>query len=152
MIHKLYKYAITGFFLVVVFSAYLYVEAPQFMGKEEFGTALPRATAIVLTPVTETHILHGNSSGGGHLHGAGKPCKSEFPADWNAQKIIDTTRRIAANDNLDWRQEDNGYYVTEQMVDGVNVRVVLGKQKARVVTSYPVNLPRNPCPANDNRP
>ena len=27
----------------------------------------------------QTHILYGDASGGGHLYGVGRPCKSEFP-------------------------------------------------------------------------
>ena len=77
--------------------------------------------------------------------GAGRPCKSEFPEDWDDTKIINTTKRIAANDNLDWRREDNGYYVTETMHDDVKIRVVLGPEKRKVITSYPLNTRRNPC-------
>lgn len=95
------------------------------------------------------HILYGDSSGGGHKSGAGKPCKTEFPADWDKNKILGTVSGIAANDNLGWRQENNGYYVTESMVEGVNVRVVMGRDKHNIITAYPINLPRNPCPAND---
>lgn len=110
-----------------------------------------QSTADVLLSDTRiTHILYGDETGGGHLHGTGTPCKSEFPADWNEEKIIQTTKSIAANDNLNWRQEQNGYFVTEDMTDGVNVRVVLDPQRSYIITAYPTNVPRNPCPANDN--
>ncbi|MEZ5901772.1 MAG: hypothetical protein R3D88_00495 [Alphaproteobacteria bacterium] len=57
---------------------------------------------------------------------------------------------IAANDNLNWEQQRNGYYVTEQPVGTVKVRVVKDRDGKNVVTAYPTNTPRNPCPANDN--
>jgi hypothetical protein len=57
---------------------------------------------------------------------------------------------IAANDNLNWQQQRNGYYVTEQKVGTVNVRVVKAQNGEDVITAYPTNVPRNPCPANDN--
>lgn len=97
------------------------------------------------------HILYGDKRGGGHLHGADKPCKSEFPARWNADEVIAHVEKIAANDNAVWRQQRNGYSVAEEMVEDVKVRVVVDKTRSRVVTAYPVNVARNPCPpANDN--
>lgn len=99
------------------------------------------------------HILYGDHRGGGHKFGANLPCKSEFPQNWDDTKIIDTVSRIAANDNNAWREEQNGYHVTEVMADNVKVRVVMNGDKNRVVTAYPTNVPRNPCPptsyAND---
>jgi hypothetical protein len=94
------------------------------------------------------HILYGDGSGGGHKHGQNKPCKSEFPEGWDDEKILTTVQKIAANDNLPWQQEDNGYYVSEYVEEDVKIRVVLGGQKKRIITAYPVNVPRNPCPAN----
>ena len=104
---------------------------------------------IVLTKQRQIHILYGDNSGGGHKHGIGKPCKSEFPKDWDDRKIISVVKNIAANDNANWRQGRNGYYVTESMHENINVRVVLGGEKQNVITAYPINVQRNPCPAND---
>ena len=111
----------------------------------------PPVRAGLLSPSARTHILYGDAKGGGHLHGVGTACKSEFPASWDADKVIQTIQLIAANDNLNWRRESNGYYVAEQKQDGINVRVVLDREKDDIVTAYPVGGPRNPCPANDNR-
>jgi len=102
-----------------------------------------------IPPARARHILGGDHRGGGHRYGTGKPCKSEFPADWDDSEILEATARIAANDNLNWQRQDNGYFVTEKMVEGVRVRVVLGRDKESVVTAYPTNVARNPCPAND---
>jgi len=111
--------------------------------KDDFN----RASAI--TPERRTHILYGDATGGGHLHGTGAPCKSEFPKTWSEDTIIKEVEVIAANDNLNWEQQRNGYYVTEQNVGTLRVRVVKGPQNKRVITAYPTNVPRNPCPAND---
>jgi hypothetical protein len=108
---------------------------------------------VTITDQARTHILYGDERGGGHISGAGKPCKSEFPVDWTSKKIIENTLKIASNDNLNWRQGRNGYYVSEEMIEGVNVRVVLDRERDHVVTAYPTNVERNPCvrtPANDN--
>ena len=108
------------------------------------------ARVVILSDKARAHILYGNESGGGHLYGTGKPCKSEFPQDWSAERVIETVERVAANDNLDWRRERNDYHVTEVMESDTRVRVVMGPEKRRVITAYPTNVKRNPCPANDN--
>lgn len=107
---------------------------------------------IIITTKAQKHILYGDERGGGHKFGAGKPCKSEFPQDWDNQKILTSVKHIAANDNLNWKEQNNGYFTTEQFVGNVKVRVVLNREKEEVVTAYPVNVKRNPCPtpANDN--
>jgi hypothetical protein len=108
--------------------------------------------ASAISPQRRVHILYGDKTGGGHKHGVGKPCKSEFPADWSDDTIIETVERIAANDNLNWKKQRNGYYVTEKNVDDLRVRVVKGRDGASVITAYPTNVKRNACPrhANDN--
>ena len=58
---------------------------------------------VQLSDDTAEHILYGDARGGGHKYGAGVPCKSEFPEGWNDNKIITTTKRLAANDNANWR-------------------------------------------------
>lgn len=89
-----------------------------------------------------------------HKSGTGVACKSEFPATWNDDKIIETVKALAANDNVDWKQEDNGYFVGEQDVDGLKVRAVVNREDNTIVTGYPISVERNPCPtrepANDN--
>lgn len=109
---------------------------------------------IILSPRQSAHILYGDANGGGHKYGAGKPCKSEFPPQWDDEKIIGTIKRIAANDNLDWEQQQNSYFVAEDDIESLTVRVVLAEDKSTIITGYPVNVPRNPCPApaNDNTP
>ncbi len=111
--------------------------------------------ASAISPQRRVHILYGDKTGGGHMHGVGKPCKSEFPANWNEDTIINTIERIAANDNLGWKRQRNGYYVAEQNIENLRIRVVKGRQAEKVITAYPVNVPRNACPskrpaANDN--
>lgn len=120
----------------------------MFVPKEE-----PRREVIITTQA-QKHILYGDERGGGHKYGIGKPCKSEFPEDWNNAKILNTIRVMAANDNSNWKEQKNGYYVSEQIRDDVRVRVVLNRDKDEIVTAYPVNVKRNSCPtaANDNDP
>ena len=106
----------------------------------------------VLSEQAEQHLLYGDKRGGGHLHGVGKACKSEFPQDWGKDEVIAHVKKVAANDNLGWKKQNNGYYVAEEMVEGTRVRVVLNQTRTKIVTAYPTNVERNPCPkpANDN--
>jgi hypothetical protein len=46
----------------------------------------PPLDAIRITPERIVHVLEGDSTGGGHRHGTGKPGKTEFPAGWNDEK------------------------------------------------------------------
>lgn len=96
----------------------------------------------------QAHILHGDKNGGGHLYGTGKPCKTEFPQDWDASDIISHVRKTAANDNLNWKKEKNGYYTATDNIGGVKMRVVLDKKRDGVVTAYPVNGKANACKSN----
>ncbi len=107
------------------------------------------ARVVIISPKQKTHILYGDEKGGGHFHTADKPCKSEFPASWSQPKIIETIEKIASDDTLNWKKADNGYFTAERQVDDLRIRVVLASDKMKVITAYPVNVKRNPCPAND---
>ncbi|MEZ5813412.1 MAG: EndoU domain-containing protein [Alphaproteobacteria bacterium] len=152
--NKPLKYFITSVLLLLLLGLYegkLPVPLQGFIAEHyKESSQTTNDTAVVLTEKRAQHILYGDGESGGHKHGVGTPCKSEFPEDWDDEKIIRVTKKIAANDNLPWEQQDNGYYVSEYLDDGVKVRVVLGEQKQRVITSYPTNVTRNPCPANDD--
>lgn len=107
-----------------------------------------------ITEQRREHILYGDKSGGGHRYGAGKPCKSEFPKNWSDENIIERVQTMAANDNMDWQRESNGYYTAEGKTEGVKVKIVLSRDRSEVITAYPVGVKRNPCgprvPVNDN--
>lgn len=135
------------FLAIAVFAGLLLVQLAG-LSTENNNAPLPDEKIIYLSAKRANHILYGDARGGGHKFGIGKPCKSEFPQEWNDAEILDTVKRIAANDNLEWRRGDNGYYVTETYEERVKVRVVLDQQKQNIITAYPVNVKRNPCPAN----
>ncbi|MBI1215993.1 MAG: RhsD protein [Alphaproteobacteria bacterium] len=113
---------------------------------QRHATPSPTGHAPVLDAQHRRHILYGDAHGGGHLHGMGKPCKSEFPASWSADVVIATVTRDAANDNLPWRLEDNGYEVADVNEGGVVIRIVIDRGENEIITAYPVNMPRNACP------
>lgn len=108
--------------------------------------------ASAISKKRRTHILYGDASGGGHLYGTGAPCKSEFPQNWDKNTVLNKIDLIAANDNLNWKKQRNGYYAAEQKIGNINIRVIKGRQNKQVITAYPLNTGRNPCPnpANDH--
>ena len=56
----------------------------------------PSLDALRVSPERTTHILDGDADGsGGHRHGIGNPGKTEFPASWDDEKIIDNVLDVA---------------------------------------------------------
>lgn len=111
----------------------------------EISQAVKLTGAPEISKEAQAHILHGDKRGGGHLYGTGKPCKTEFPKDWDEAEIIGNVRKVAANDNLKWKKQRNGYYTATDKVGDIRMKVVLDKEKDDVVTAYPVNGKPNTC-------
>lgn len=137
--------------ILMVIASVLLFKQPPVVPEPAPATPASAGAAMTFTPVlsdsAKEHILHGDGTSGGHLHGTGTPCKSEFPADWNEDKITTTVIDLADNEHIKWRQEDNGYYVSEQDVNDLRVRVVINESGTEIVTAYPTNVARNPCAA-----
>ncbi|MCC6597486.1 MAG: EndoU domain-containing protein [Alphaproteobacteria bacterium] len=141
------KFLIITLALLGILSGGAMILYAQGDGNGQYLAALePAAGAQISLPdERKAHIMSN------HAHGTGIACKSEFPADWNEQKILSTLKDLAANDNLEWTHEDNGYDVGEQEIDGLKVRVVLNRAKNIIITGYPVSVERNPCPSSRRR-
>ncbi len=92
------------------------------------------------------HILDGDATGGGHRPGTGIPGKSEFPAGWSDDKIMNAISDVATNPNSIFTPGRGGRTVVTGTVDGVTITVIL-ESPARgggIVTGFPTNVPRNP--------
>jgi len=86
----------------------------------------PALDALCVTPERETHILDGDSTGGGHRHGTGKPGKTEFPASWSDEKIIDTLVDVARRPGrAPGHQEWNDRWVARGTRDDVEMVAVI---------------------------
>jgi hypothetical protein len=88
----------------------------------------PTPDAIRVTPERVTHILEGEpvGNGGGHRHGTGKPGKTEFPADWGDDKIIDTALSVARKpDERPVLQDRNNRWLCIGTRDSVEVSVIV---------------------------
>ena len=116
-------------------------------GKPESDWVTPH-----ISKQAKIHILYGDETGGAHYHTVTTPCKSLFPEDWDPNKIIDVTEKIAANDNLEWGARKNGNMYAKEIHDGIIVGVIMDPERKYVVTSFPLNATRNPCPTDDEVP
>ncbi|HKS69502.1 MAG TPA: RHS repeat-associated core domain-containing protein, partial [Ktedonobacterales bacterium] len=104
------------------------------------------------SPQRRTHILSGDATGGGHRAGTGIPRKSEFPAEWSDDDIMNAVSDVATDPNSSIRFEGNGRTVVQgtrivaQTGQRVDIQVVLGnaQENGAIITAYPTNLPRNP--------
>jgi hypothetical protein len=86
----------------------------------------PAPDAVHISPDRSIHILEGDAYGGGHRHGTGKPGKTEFPASWDDQKIVDTALGIARKpDQPPVRQDRNNRWVCVGTRDCVEVSVIV---------------------------
>jgi hypothetical protein len=84
-----------------------------------------------------------------HRPGAGKPGKTEFPSNWNDDKIINEVNKIANDLNAPGGiGKYNSPYKTGT-VDGVEIRVDFypsthPQHAGKVSTAYPTNTTPNP--------
>ena len=98
----------------------------------------PQLDAIRATPERAEHILDGDGKGGGgHRHGTGQPGKTEFPATWDDQKVIDTLLDVAGRpDQAPQRQERNGRWLARGTRDDVEIVVVVASD-GQIWTGWP---------------
>jgi len=106
---------------------------------------VPDVSVELISETRANHILHGDSTGGGHLW-PGAPGKSSFPQDWSSTKVLNEINSIASNPLIPGRVQGNGRIVKEATVDGIEIRVVIESPSkgGGVVTGFPTNVPRNP--------
>lgn len=98
----------------------------------------PPLDALVVTPERSKHILDGDATdSGGHRHGTGNPGKTEFPASWDDEKIIDTVLDVARRpDEPPTYQDRNGRWLAQGKRDDVEVVVIIASD-GRIWTGWP---------------
>lgn len=113
-------------------------EAGERGGWKEIDAAdRPPADAIRMPPERGTHILDGDSTGGGHRYGTGKPGKTEFPASWDDARIVDAIVDVARRpDQKPEHQQWNDRWVARGTRDDVGIVAVLARD-GRIWTSWP---------------
>ena len=100
----------------------------------------PPLDALRIPPERVTHILDGDATGGGHRYGVGAPGKTEFPANWDEGKIIDSILSVARSPDSAILQR-NGRWLVEGVHDQVGLAVVITTD-GRIWSAYP--LPGSP--------
>jgi Bacterial EndoU nuclease len=85
----------------------------------------PSLDSLRTTPERTKHILDGDSWGGGHRHGTGKPGKTEFPAGWEDDKIIGNVRDVARAPDDPPVFQPNHRWRVHGLRDGVGITVVV---------------------------
>lgn len=86
------------------------------------------------------HILDGEGRSGGHRYGTGTPGKTEFPAGWSDNDILDAIRQVAGTGTVDRPAHRNGDLVIVGEVNGVTIEVVV-QPNGEVRTGYPLSGP-----------
>jgi len=93
---------------------------------------------IIVTAARLTHILDGDSTGGGHRYGGGDPTKRKFPQSWDDTKIRVALLAVA-NDAASSRSiQPNGKIRLEGTRDGIRIRVIVDPTINAVVTAHPI--------------
>jgi Bacterial EndoU nuclease len=100
----------------------------------------PPLDALRLPPERTTHILDGDATGGGHRSGTGSPGKTEFPAHWDDDTIIDRILSVARSPDSAELQR-NGRWRVSGSRDDVKLAIIV-MQDGRIWTAYP--LPGSP--------
>ena len=98
----------------------------------------PSLDALRVSPERTTHILDGDADGsGGHRHGIGNPGKTEFPASWNDEKIMNALLDVARQpDHPPRHQEWNDRWVARGTRDDVEVVAVIARD-GRIWSGWP---------------
>jgi hypothetical protein len=102
--------------------------------------ARPEPESLHLGPDRRAHILDGDAGGGGHRHGAGRPGKTEFPADWSDDKVTASVLSVAQAPELA-RYQPNGRWLVTGTRDEVRLSAVV-LPDGQIWTAYP--LPGSP--------
>lgn len=99
----------------------------------------PPIDEITLPQDRRVHILDGDGPGkpgGGHRYGTGRPGKTEFPADWDDNKIVSAIEDVArAPDRVTWQDFNSRWRVTGQR-EGVEITGVV-RPDGRIWTAWP---------------
>ena len=111
-------------------------DAGRHSGWDDVAAAIrPPLDALRLPPERATHILDGDATGGGHRPGTGSPGKTEFPADWDDDTILDAITTVAHSPER-VHQQWNKHWKARGEHDNVLLDVII-KPDATIWTGWP---------------
>lgn len=96
----------------------------------------PPAEDIEVSPKSRMHILDGDKNGGGHRPGTGKPGKTEFPASWDDDKIIEKVTDVARRPDKPPTYQDWDTWLCTGTREEVTVWAVV-EPDGHVLTGWP---------------
>ena len=67
------------------------------------------------------------------------PDKGTFPPDWSDEKAIEAVKDVANDPSSVRTPADGGRTSVEGTRDGVDIRVIIGRDGKAIVTAYPTN-------------
>jgi hypothetical protein len=102
----------------------------------------PAPGSIHITDWRRIHILDGDGTGvdGGHAPGTGIPGKTEFPANWTDDRIINAIVDVAQRPQTILGLQDNNRWLVMGVRDGVVIHVVV-QSDGQVWTGFPISGP-----------
>jgi hypothetical protein len=96
----------------------------------------PAPDSLRLPPERAAHILDGDRWDGGHRHGTGRPEKTEFPADWDDERIIGQIVDVARFPDARPVLQANHRWRVRGDRDGVAITVVV-QPDGRIWAAWP---------------
>ncbi|MGH3740362.1 MAG: EndoU domain-containing protein [Micromonosporaceae bacterium] len=81
-----------------------------------------------------------DESSGGHLHGTGRPDKSEFPPDWDEDKIVHEVIDVARRPDRVTKSYSGDSWLATGVRNEVKIRVVV-REDGTIATGYPLDGP-----------
>ena len=96
----------------------------------------PTPESMHVPPERGAHILDGDRWGGGHRHGTGRPEKTEFPADWDDERIISQILDVARFPDVRPVMQANQRWRVQGERDGVMVTLIMHPD-GRIWTAWP---------------
>ncbi len=79
-----------------------------------------------------------DETSGGHLYGTGRPAKSEFPPDWDEEKIATEVQSVA--DHPDNAVDYFGVWLATGTRDDVTIQAYV-REDGSIATGYPTGGP-----------
>lgn len=79
-----------------------------------------------------------------HRYWTGRTGKTEFPENWNDDKVINNIEDIISDKNSKIVIEEWGILQVFWTREGIDIKIVVDPKTERVITAFPLNTPRNP--------